>query len=280
MNRFAETARQSCHLGIHDRGNVTIVAQADSPGNWGLTIRLGAHVDLLKTWSGRVLLAFQDEAAREAMLRDHARRSGEASTFPGFARILGDIRARGYGQGESQQARGVIDISAPVLGPDGALAVLTCPFVQRQDTEPAPPFDEVVQALRGTAKGLAIAREAWAPTRRGSAHAPQNETWTVNPSSAALVIPVAPMASAHFRKSALPAAISFCGLRKVMGTEQADDPGTAFDLKSLGAILPHVSQGLPIAATSLGVEGTLHRWAMSRSEERVESRSTSGRCSL
>jgi DNA-binding IclR family transcriptional regulator len=156
MNRFSEQARQSCHLGVYDRGDLTIVAQVDSPDNWGLTIRLGAHIDLLETGSGRVMLAFQDEAARAVMLREHTGHTGETVTPPSFASTLSEIRARGYWQGESLQARGVVDISAPVLGPEGALAVLTCPFVQRRDTELAPSLDDVMKALRGVALGLSV----------------------------------------------------------------------------------------------------------------------------
>jgi DNA-binding IclR family transcriptional regulator len=156
MNRFSERARQSCHLGVYDRGDLTIVAQVDSPDNWGLTIRLGAHIDLLRTGSGRVMLAFQDEAARAVMLREHAGLACETVTPRSFASTLSEIRARGYLQGESLQARGVVDISAPVLGPDGALAVLTCPFVQRQDTEPAPGLNDVMRALCGVAGDLSV----------------------------------------------------------------------------------------------------------------------------
>jgi hypothetical protein len=49
-----------------------------------------------------------------------------------------------------------VDISAPVLGPDGALAVLTCPFVQRQDTEPAPGLNDVMRALCEVAGDLSV----------------------------------------------------------------------------------------------------------------------------
>jgi len=156
MNRFSEKARQSCHLGIYDRGNVTIVAQVDSPDHWGLTIRLGAHVNLLKSGSGRVMLAFQDEAARAAMLREHAEHNGGTPAPRNFVTILSEIRARGYWQGDSPLTRGVVDISAPVLGVEGALAVVTCPFVQRQDTEPAPGLNEVMQALRAVARDLSV----------------------------------------------------------------------------------------------------------------------------
>jgi DNA-binding IclR family transcriptional regulator len=156
MNRFSERARQSCHLGVYDRGDLTIVAQVDSPDNWGLTIRLGAHIDLLKTGSGRVMLAFQDETVRAEMLRAHAEHAGETVAPPRFASSLDEIRARGHWQGESLQAHGVVDISAPVLGPEGALAVLTCPFVRRQGTESAPGLQDVMKALCEVARDLSV----------------------------------------------------------------------------------------------------------------------------
>ncbi|MBV8700693.1 MAG: IclR family transcriptional regulator, partial [Bradyrhizobium sp.] len=99
---------------------------------------------------------FQDEATRAVMLREHAEHNGETATPRNFAAILSEIRTRGYWQGDSLQARGVVDVSAPVLGPEGALAVLTCPFVQRQDTEPAPGLNDVMQALRGVAHDLSV----------------------------------------------------------------------------------------------------------------------------
>ena len=59
MDAFAKAAEQSCHLGVYDRGNITIVAQVNSPGSWGLSIRLGSRVSLMDTGSGHVMLAFR-----------------------------------------------------------------------------------------------------------------------------------------------------------------------------------------------------------------------------
>ena len=66
---IAHTAEQSCHLGVYDRGNITIVAQVASPVYWGLSIRLGARVSLIDTGSGHVLLAFQTEQRRAETLK-------------------------------------------------------------------------------------------------------------------------------------------------------------------------------------------------------------------
>ena len=71
MDAYARQAEQSCHLGLYDRGNVLIVAQVPGPGNWGLSIRLGARVGLLDTGSGHVLLACQTPERRAQMLAEH-----------------------------------------------------------------------------------------------------------------------------------------------------------------------------------------------------------------
>ncbi len=153
MEGFATAAQQSCHLGVYNRGGITVVAQVNGPGNWGLSIRLGVRVSLIDTGSGHVMLAFQTEERRAEMLAEHQALDSPESGAKGDApmqaaelhTILEGIRARGWWQGDSQQAFGVIDLSMPVLGPQGqALAVLTCPFIRRLDR----PLEADLQAAR------------------------------------------------------------------------------------------------------------------------------------
>lgn len=59
LKAFAQKSWQACHLAVFDRGRVVIIAQVDSPGYWGLSIRVGATVGLFNTGSGHVLLAFR-----------------------------------------------------------------------------------------------------------------------------------------------------------------------------------------------------------------------------
>ncbi|HSI56980.1 MAG TPA: IclR family transcriptional regulator [Ideonella sp.] len=158
MDSFAKAAEQSCHLGTYDRGNVTIVAQVAAPGNWGLSVRLGARVSLLDTGSGHVLLAFQPETKRAEMLAAHEVMDGEV---PLSARSLNatlrGVRELGHWQGLSLQTHGVTDISMPIMGPDGsALAVLTCPFIRRIDRHVGPGIDAARELLRQTVEGLSI----------------------------------------------------------------------------------------------------------------------------
>ena len=158
MRRVAREAEQSFHLAVYERGRVVVVAQVDSPGYWGLAIRLGAQVDLLNTGSGHVLLAFQSKREREHMLTER----GAAETDPGplgelHAR-LDEVRARGLEVMESQQTRGVVNMSAPVLGANGApLAALTCPYVERVDHAQALSRDQVARLVQAAGRELSLA---------------------------------------------------------------------------------------------------------------------------
>ncbi|HMN85550.1 MAG TPA: IclR family transcriptional regulator [Bauldia sp.] len=133
MRQFARTAEQSAHLAVYDRGAVLVVAQADSPSYWGLAIRVGARVGLINRGSGHVLLAFATPRERAFMLEEREPIPGEELPADLEAR-LETVRRNGYEMMESFQSQGVINISVPVLGPNGtAIAALTCPFIHRID---------------------------------------------------------------------------------------------------------------------------------------------------
>ena len=133
MDAFAREAGQSCHLVAAERDAAIVVAHASPPGNWEFGIRIGAHIDLLSTSSGQTLLAFQDDnAAAETSARWEGTEMAE--TFSRIRPQLEVYRKAGYRIGQSQQIRGVDDITVPILSPEGhAIAVLTCPYIQRLD---------------------------------------------------------------------------------------------------------------------------------------------------
>lgn len=160
LDAYAGKAEQSCHLGMYDRGNVLIVAQVPGPASWGLSIRLGARVNLLDTGSGHVLLACQTDARRAQMLAEHIVIEGEVSIpQEELSRTLAQIRADGYKQRESLQSYGVVDISCPIFGPDGsALAVVTSPYIRRIDQHIGPSLDEARQRLQDAARELSLNR--------------------------------------------------------------------------------------------------------------------------
>ncbi|TKT74736.1 IclR family transcriptional regulator [Aquamicrobium sp. LC103] len=156
MDAFARGARQSCHLVVPDREQAIVVAQATCPGNWEFGIRVGTEIDLLNTGSGLTLLAFQDpHITRETAARwnDPAR----SAKLAAFADTFETCRKAGHRIGESRQIRGVEDISAPILTPDGyAIAVLTCPYIQRLDGHPQPDVEEVLALLEDVTQTLSL----------------------------------------------------------------------------------------------------------------------------
>lgn len=154
LRRFSRDARQACHLAVYDQGHVVIVAQVDPPGYWGIAIRVGARVGLLNTGSGHVLLAFAPPKERAFMLDEHEPMPDEKRP-KGLAAQLKLVAERGYEVMESQQTRGVFNLSVPILGPSRtAVAALTCPYLDRIDNADAPDLEAVIALVRAAGAEL------------------------------------------------------------------------------------------------------------------------------
>ena len=70
---------------------------------------------------------------------------------------LAQIRTRGYEVAPSQQTAGVYNLSAPILGGDGAaLAALTCPYIAPLNRPKAPDIPETISMLQETASALSL----------------------------------------------------------------------------------------------------------------------------
>ncbi|MFS0894111.1 IclR family transcriptional regulator [Microbacterium sp. 179-I 3D3 NHS] len=116
MRRVAESTRQSCNLGVIDQGGVRIIAQVESPDDFGFHVRVGALFPLDGTPSGHVLTAFSSVAQTHVDI-DEA--------------VLAGIRHdRSLVRPDSTQP-GITDIVHPILrsGVDEAIAALTVPYI-------------------------------------------------------------------------------------------------------------------------------------------------------
>ena len=155
VQRVASNTGQSCHLAMLNHSEVVVVAQSDSPGNMGFSVRLGANVDLLNTASGHVILAFQRDEVRARALE--AWRFRSKTRIPaGLYRHLNQIRRRGYEELASYQVHGVVNISYPVFNQHGeAIAAMTVPFLARIEDSVGPP--QVKEALALASRTLASA---------------------------------------------------------------------------------------------------------------------------
>jgi DNA-binding IclR family transcriptional regulator len=130
MRDLAAHIQQANHLAVYDRSSVTVIAQIDAPGYWGISIRVGARVSLLNTGSGHVLLAFRSAEERALMIAEHEKPGDESDAREDLENRLAQIRQRGYEVMPSRRTTGVHNHSAPILGSDGhALAALACPYI-------------------------------------------------------------------------------------------------------------------------------------------------------
>jgi len=158
MDRLAQRSLQSCHLTVFHDGRVMVVGEVDSPERYAFGMKVGALVGLTDTASGYVLLAFQGEATRLAMLRAHQKAEGELDDDPAqLTAIIGKVVKQGYAQLQSRQTRGVTNIAFPVLGSSGhARAVLNIPYIERIDNKVTPSIADVREMLRETTAELSL----------------------------------------------------------------------------------------------------------------------------
>lgn len=165
MRAFSRRAEQSVHLAVMEEGEIIITSSFSAPGNWRLALRPGSIIGLFNTGSGMVLGAFQSQEARARIFRDHALVRGETPlSQEAFEAQAAAIREAGYYCAPSQAVVGAVNLSFPILDPQGsAIAALTCPYLKRIDGHISPSQGE---ALRMTAETAAeISRLAVGPSR-------------------------------------------------------------------------------------------------------------------
>jgi DNA-binding IclR family transcriptional regulator len=157
MRELAQKTRQANHLAVFDRGYAVVIAQQEAPDYWGISIRVGSHVNLFDTGSGHVLLAFRSSEERDMMIAEHSRSGDEVRQSPEFYERLDQIRTRGFEMMASAQTAGVYNLSAPVLGPDGrGIAALTCPYIALVNAPTAPDITQTISLLQKTAEQLSL----------------------------------------------------------------------------------------------------------------------------
>jgi DNA-binding IclR family transcriptional regulator len=158
MLDLVQRALQSCHLTVFYAGRVMVVGEVDSPDRYAFGMKVGALVGLTDTASGYILLAFQDDNARRAMLASHEEVEGELDIDAAqLAKIIRDVATKGYAEVQSRQTRGVTNIAFPIRGPTGhAVAVLNIPYIERIDKKVTPSIAAVKEMLRESAARLSL----------------------------------------------------------------------------------------------------------------------------
>lgn len=152
MRQLAKDLDQSCHLVLHTRGDMVVVARMESSEQLGFSVRVGYRRPMVKSASGAVLYAFQPEDVRrrwEAMfspvLDDRALAAWRARAD--------EIRQREVELTPSHFVAGVTDISAPVMRGGAAAAALTVPFLDKLG--PQVSKEEAAERVRAAALSIA-----------------------------------------------------------------------------------------------------------------------------
>ncbi len=156
MDGFADATRQSCHLVMPEDGVGVVIAQASPDENWEFRVRTGARLDLFRTGSGLTLLAFQHPDRRAETLAGWGIPDAEAR-LAALAGPLAAIRAAGWREAPSGQLVGVVDLSAPILGPDGdGIGVLTCAYIEHPGDAGCSDRQAALARLRAVAAELSF----------------------------------------------------------------------------------------------------------------------------
>ncbi len=138
MREIAESTHESVHLSVQRGDDMLILAQEESPEPIRLSINVGTRQPMLKTASGRLLLAQWDEAKRRAFLANNA--VYQQLTKRERQTLQDDLqraRADGFIIAESQFTVGVRDISVIVGNPQHELvAILATPILILLGREP------------------------------------------------------------------------------------------------------------------------------------------------
>jgi DNA-binding IclR family transcriptional regulator len=127
MRKLTHDIGQSCHIAVASEDQIVVITRIERPGDLGFSVRIGYRREIARATSGLVLFAYQNDDVRRAWLK-RCRLKGEAADE--FVARADEVRARGYHEAASHFVRGIIDISAPIIGGDTAVAALTIPFVQ------------------------------------------------------------------------------------------------------------------------------------------------------
>lgn len=154
MEALALAVEQSCHLVVPNGGLGLVVARQENPIARGFALKVGAPVDLLRSCSGHVLLAFSppERVKRIVALAPKGATEVDAGTLE---KRLEKVRRQGFEMMASAITRGVTDMSCPVFGFHGDLmAALTIPFLELIDGSQKVGMDEARQRLLETARHI------------------------------------------------------------------------------------------------------------------------------
>ena len=166
MRGLAEELRESCHLSVIHHGRVLVLAQAESPKPFRLSVEVGSLHSPMHTTSGRVLLGYMDEHVRDEILGREKDWQGEKPAGrAAFLKRLATIRSRGYERAEGERFVGALDIGVLVGPPQSSMkAALTIAMLKEKG---GANVEGMLPALQNCAEAIALQAGL---KREGDAH--------------------------------------------------------------------------------------------------------------
>lgn len=147
MRKLSHDIGQSCHMTVASEDQIVVITRIERPGDLGFSVRIGYRREIVRATSGLVLFAYQDDETRRTWLK-RCRLKGDAAEA--FIARADAVRDRGHHEAASDFVRGIVDLSAPILRGDVAVAALVVPFVHSSPL--VKEMAEAVEFVRAAAK--------------------------------------------------------------------------------------------------------------------------------
>ncbi len=149
MRKLTNDIGQSCHIAVASEDQIVVITRIERPGDLGFSVRIGYRREIVRATSGLVLFAYQNDEVRRNWLKRCRLKGEQADSFVERANA---VRERGHYEAASDFVRGIVDLSAPILRGDTAVAALTCPFVHSSPLVMEMP--QAVESIRAAARQI------------------------------------------------------------------------------------------------------------------------------
>lgn len=156
MEQLSERTGHSAHLVVINKGETVVIATIAGAADISFTLRLGYRRSALDATSGKIIIAFQDEARRSGIIAESAKSSRAKVDRAALAQELDKVAKQGFLIAESHDVIGVTDIGAPILDKRGrAIASIVVPYLNRHKTPSR--HESVLSALLETCRHISAA---------------------------------------------------------------------------------------------------------------------------
>lgn len=139
LRRLRELTGETSNLTILDKDQIVYIAQEESNKLLKMFTQIGASAPLHCTGAGKMLLAFQPEAKKEAILNSIELSKYTSKTITSKEKLIKElekIKKQGYSLDDEERELGVSCIGGPIFGPnDDIVACISISGPQSRFTE-------------------------------------------------------------------------------------------------------------------------------------------------